>query len=147
MVDRKLNTLELFNALLLLALGAWIWWYTADFPSLDEGYPGPSLFPRIVAAGFIGCGLLLLLLSRKTTAPMLGGDFSPSKIWLLAAGLLMIGIFPYLINVVGFVVSLGLLCFGFGMLLRVKWWKAALTATLTATVIYFLFVIGLGVSL
>lgn len=145
MSEQKTKASEWFNGLLLLALGAWIWWYTANFP-LDEGYPGPSLFPRMVAVGFMICGLLLLITQRRL--PKIGTVGRPGpQALLLGGGLLLVLIFPWLIGLIGFVPSLGLLCFSMGLLLRVVWWKAGLTAVLTAGIIYLLFVNGLGVTL
>lgn len=146
MSEKKERKVELFNGLILLLFGIGIWWYASDFPSLDEGYPGPSLFPKLVAAGFIICGVLLLVLSRWDGVSEM--NFRPSRsLLMVAAGLALIGIFPYLIEMMGFVVSLAVLCFAFGLLLRVVWWKAAVTAALTSVTIYLLFVIGLGVPL
>lgn len=142
----RTKSTEWVNGLLLILLGAWIWWYSAAFPSLDEGYPGPSLFPRMIAFGFALCGLLLVLSFRGL--PTVAGIAVPvGRILILAGGLLLIMLFPLLIDLIGFVPGLGVLCFGFGLLLRVIWWKAAITSVLTAGIIYFLFVIGLGVSL
>ena len=146
MSESNTKTTEWVNSVLLLALGVWIWWYSADFPSLDEGYPGPALFPRMIATGFVSCGILLLV-----THPRLPTQFAfqiaYKRTLLLISGLLLIMLFPFLIDLVGFVPSLGILCFSFGLLLKVIWWKAALTAALTASIIYFLFVVGFGVSL
>lgn len=146
MSARKTKNAEWVNGLLLLAFAVWIWLYSANFPSLDEGYPGPALFPRIVAAGFAVCGLLLLYPFKGM--PFIGNYAVPvGRIVILLGGLMMVLLFPFLINLIGFVPSLGVLCLCFGLLLQVSWWKAAVTAALTAGVIYFLFVIGLGVSL
>jgi putative tricarboxylic transport membrane protein len=146
MSERRTKTTEWGNGLLLVVLAIWIWWYSANFPSLDEGYPGPALFPRIVAVGFALCGLLLLYPFRGSLK--LGSrPLEAERILTLAGGLLIIVLFPFLLEFIGFVPALGILCLGFGFLLRVIWWKAILTAGLTAGIIYFLFVIGLGVSL
>lgn len=146
MSEKKEHNIELINGIILLLFGGWIWWRSANFPSLDEGYPGPSLFPRLVASGFMICGALLLVLTRWKKIGGFKMKPSPSLL-LVIAGLGLIGLFPFLIEGVGFVVSLAILCFAFGLLLRVVWWKAAVTAALTSVTIYLLFVIGLGVPL
>lgn len=35
--------------------------YSQDFPKLEEGYPGPALFPIILAVLFILCGVILIV--------------------------------------------------------------------------------------
>lgn len=146
MSEQQTQSTEWFNGLLLIAAGIGIWWHTAGFPLSDEGYPGPSLFPRMIAAGFALCGLLLLITQRRL--PHFGAFGPPGRrVLVLSGGILLVLFFPWLIGLIGFIPGLGVLCFGFGLLLRVVWWKAALAAVLTAAVIYLLFVNGLGVSL
>jgi putative tricarboxylic transport membrane protein len=146
MSELKEHQVEWINGLILLIFGGLIWLRTASFPTLDEGYPGPSLFPRLVAGGFMLCGALLLILGNWKATTRL--NVKPQRsLLLVAAGLALIIIYPYLLEALGFITSLAILCFAFGLLLRVVWWKAAVTATLTSVTIYVLFVIGLGVPL
>lgn len=35
--------------------------YAQDFPKLEEGYPGPALFPILLAVLFILCGVILIV--------------------------------------------------------------------------------------
>ncbi len=51
---------------LFAVLGVWVWWYTGFFPSLDGGYPGPALFPRIVSVGLILGGVGLVFSNWKS---------------------------------------------------------------------------------
>ncbi len=41
--------------------GMFVILYAQDFPELEEGYPGPSLFPIILAVLFILCGVILII--------------------------------------------------------------------------------------
>ena len=60
--------MKLSNALLgigAMAFGGLIMYLTRGFPSLEGGYPGPALFPRILAAFFIFFGGILFVQSIK----------------------------------------------------------------------------------
>ena len=138
------------SALLILAAVA-IWIISASFPNLEEGYPGPALFPRIIAVLLGVCGLLLALQSHfktrivatKTTAEN-EGKKSQAKI--IAALVLLIA-FPLIIDSVGFIYALGGLCFCVSLLFGVKPLWGFVSATLTALAIYGLFDGLLGVPL
>ena len=43
------------------ALGIFIWALTFQFPVLDDGHPGPSLFPRVLGTLFIFFGSTVIL--------------------------------------------------------------------------------------
>jgi putative tricarboxylic transport membrane protein len=47
------------------ALGIFIWALTFGFPVLDDGHPGPSLFPRVLGTLFIFFGSLVILSGRR----------------------------------------------------------------------------------
>ena len=51
---------DYISGIFLLALSGWLWWYTGSFPQLDEGYPGPSLFPRLIALGLFLAGISII---------------------------------------------------------------------------------------
>ena len=144
---KSISIQSLFNGLLLILLGGWIWWYTTDFPSLEEGYPGPTLFPRIIALGFIFCGLILLFYEKKISFRVVSGSIltKGTANIILCLGLLFI--FPYAKDQIGFLFTLGILCFSFGLLFQVQILKAAVTAIITILLIHLIFVTGLGLSL
>lgn len=50
---------RLFGALICL-LGIVVIRHSASFPGIPGQYYGPALFPTVIGAGFVGCGLLLL---------------------------------------------------------------------------------------
>ena len=47
------------------SLGVFIWVLTFQFPVLDDGHPGPSLFPRVLGTLFIFFGALVILSGRR----------------------------------------------------------------------------------
>ena len=52
------------------ALGLIIWAFTFQFPVLDGGHPGPSLFPRVLGTLFIFFSLFVILEGwRKSKTP------------------------------------------------------------------------------
>lgn len=56
---------ELGLSLFLIFLGIAVWVLSASFPRLDDGAPGPSLFPRVISTGLIVGGVVLALSAIK----------------------------------------------------------------------------------
>lgn len=132
--------------LFILALGAWIALYAGTFPTLDDGHPGPALFPRLVAAGLVLCGLVLTLRpgdKPSTDAPLPG--------WMnlvqLLGGVLFVVAFPAIRESLGFIPTAALMALVFSLALGARWLPAAATAGVAAGVIYLLFTRLLGVPL
>ncbi len=142
---------EIINVVVLLVLGAWIWWYSGRFPSLEEGYPGPALFPRFVSIGFIISGLVLIWEIVAKAKADSGGEaqwLATRSSWLrLLGGIGLVVSYPFLQPLIGFVATLGLICFFMAILLKAKIWTAALTAATTVLLIYLAFSNLLGVAL
>ena len=140
---------DVISAIILVAFGISIWVYSGTFPQLDTGYPGPALFPRVVAVGLGIGGLLLGIFALRTsqnTEETRGSSSPPS--WLFGIfGLLLAIIFPPIRDVLGFVPALVITCFGIALLLRVKVSYALATALLTAGFTYGIFHFLLGVPL
>lgn len=44
----------------VILLGAWVIWYARGFPKLEQGYPGPSLFPTVLSVLLILSGIILI---------------------------------------------------------------------------------------
>jgi putative tricarboxylic transport membrane protein len=59
-------------SLIIFALAVII--HTRTFPSLDNGYPGPSLFPRVLAVLFILAGIGLIIQGIKKREKILKFD-------------------------------------------------------------------------
>ena len=43
-----------------ILFGSWVIGYARNFPKLEKGYPGPSLFPTVLAVLFIVAGIVLI---------------------------------------------------------------------------------------
>lgn len=139
-----MNRDEIINGVLLMLVGGLVWWQSAAFPTLEEGYPGPSLFPRIISVGLILTGGLLLF-SRAVKKDQV----TPTeRQWLkLFGGLGLVVIYPILHPYLGFLPTLGIVCLGMGLLLGVKPWIAVVSALGTVLFIFLTFEQLLGVSL
>ncbi len=142
-MDRK----ELISAAVLGLLGIGIWWQAGSFPSLEEGYPGPSLFPRMIAIGlilggaWIGFSALRQPQEKKEANQQQAGGLK------FAGGLALVALYPILQPLIGFMGSLGVICLGIALLLGVKPWIAFASALGTVLFIFITFEMLLGVTL
>lgn len=141
------NTSDGISALILILLGIGIWWQSGSFPSLEEGYPGPSLFPRLMAIGLVlggsWIGLKAFREGKETSKPL---QEHPS-LMKLAGGVILVAVYPILQPLIGFMGSLGLVCLGVALLLGIKPWIAVVSALGTVLFIFVTFEMLLGVSL
>ncbi len=141
------NSGDSISALLLCLLGVGIWWQSGSFPTLEEGYPGPSLFPRMVAVGLLLGGVWIGLKSFRQDGEATE-DLPREPSWLKwGGGVIVVALYPVLQPLLGFMVSLGLICLGVGLLLGIKPWIALVSALGTVLFIFVTFEILLGVSL
>ena len=95
MVDQR----DLIAGGILLALGLCIYFISLSFPDLPEGYPGPSLFPQIIAIGLglMGIALGISAFQKPTTTKASTSQNSGERApWRLLGGLGLIGIYPLL---------------------------------------------------
>lgn len=138
---------EGISAIVLCLLGLGIWWHSGSFPALEEGYPGPSLFPRLIAVGLLLSGLGLGWSAIRKAGAGAAAPQEPSSLLKLAIGLGLVGLYPLLQPLLGFIVSLGLICLGIALLLGVKPWIAVVSAVATVLFIFFTFEMLLGVTL
>jgi len=134
--------MDLIITAILLILAAWIWYYSGRFPDLPEGYPGPKLFPRIIALGLaligLSIGVRLFIFGAKSDGDRPGSNQSKSPVRLVV-GVILMGLFPVITPLLGFVISLLAVGVLMGFVLQVKWWKALLTAGITTAGIYLIF--------
>jgi putative tricarboxylic transport membrane protein len=126
-----------------VAAGALIIAGTMHYPPLDGGYPGPSLFPRILGGLMVAFGGLVGLKGLRT------GDTTQEVEWLLLhkstgfinAVFVLVGVAAYIL----FVEKLGFLLMGALLLFVVMWrlkvppLKALLVAVVFNTIVHFLF--------
>ena len=116
---------------------------TMQYPTLDGGYPGPSLFPRILGGLMVGFGGLVGLKGLRT------GDASQDVEWLLLhkstgfinAVFVLVGVTAYILLVekLGFLLTGALLLFVVMWRLKVRPLKALIVAVVFTAVVHFLF--------
>lgn len=147
---RHFNRKDIIVIGVLLALATWIWFYSGQFPNLPEGYPGPGLFPRVIALGLALIALALLVkgfISHPLTDnQQLEPDPEKSLLRLGFGAILMI-LFPLASPLLGFMGALLVVGVLMGLVLQVRWWKALLTASVTTAGLYLIFVKLLSVPL
>jgi len=134
----------------IAGLGLWVWFFSRGFPALRDGHPGPALFPGILAWLMVlaGLGLVLAAFRSRSTAP---SGFRIERRWLHFAEVLLIGAlalaYPLLNRQLGFLPTASVLIFGVALVLRARWYVAAMVAVVSAGVIYLGFTRLLGVPL
>ncbi len=134
---------------LLAGLGGWIWIYTGTFPTLEQGYPGPALFPRIIALGLMLSGLGFVVGSLRRIAEIRFDLSRPDwpSLARLMLGVGLVALYPLVQTWLGFIPTVSLLSFVVAYVLKARPVVAAVTALLSTLVIYWLFTGVLGVPL
>ncbi len=136
---------------LLTGLGVLIWIYTGTFPTLEKGYPGPALFPRIIALGLMLSGLGFVVGSLRRIAEIRLAFDRPQPDWpglaRLMLGVGLVALYPLVQTWLGFIPTVSLLSFVVAYVLKARPVVAAATALLSTLVIYWLFTGVLGVPL
>ena len=140
---------NLIAGLFLSGLGVWIWVYTGAFPELQEGYPGPALFPRVIAAGLALAGLGFVAGSLRKGGEIRQALRQPAwpGVARLALGVGLVALYPLMQPWMGFIPTVSLLCFVIAVVLKVRLVVAALTAVVGTLLLYGLFTGVLGVPL
>lgn len=126
----------------LIVFAIAVLFYTRTFPTLEKGYPGPSLFPNILAVLFIISGITLVVQGVRSGERIL--RFETSGITrsgliniLLALGAIIFYIF--LSDFLGFQITSFILLFGLMKWLRVSMpWSLVMACGVTLA-IYVLF--------
>ncbi len=126
----------------LIVFAIAVLFYTRTFPTLEKGYPGPSLFPNILAVLFIISGITLVVQGVRSGEKIL--RFETSGITrsgliniLLALGAIIFYIF--LSDFLGFQITSFILLFGLMKWLRVSMaWSLVMACGVTLA-IYVLF--------
>jgi putative tricarboxylic transport membrane protein len=107
--------------------------HVQGFPNLDNGYPGPSLFPEVLAVLFIFCGIGLIIQGVRQREKILKfdlGNITPAG-WLNIAFVLGT-ILCYIL----FAEFLGFLIFSFVILMiLMKWLKVKILPSLVMSFI------------
>ena len=142
-----------------MLLGLAVFLYAQSFPSLPEGYPGPSLFPQIVAIGLFLCGITLVIGSfqkkQETATPSSSrGDFRRLGFGIALAALYPLA-YPFIAPLqyewgLAFspgLILLGIQVFAIAWLTEVPLRSAVIAGLLSPVIIYGVFTLLLGVSL
>ena len=142
---------DLLSGLILIALSGVLWVMTSSFPELDNGYPGPALFPRIIAvalglAGTVMWGRSMRPYRRTPSSETANQLPAWPPLLRMGIGIAAIASYPLLIQYVHFVPVMAGLILLFGILLQAALWKAAATAVVSAGLIYGLFTYLLGIQ-
>ncbi len=80
-----------------IVFGIWVIWYAKDFPKLEKGYPGPSLFPMVLAVLFIAAGVVLIVQDIRSKSRILKFDISDlTRTHLINIALILVAILFYI---------------------------------------------------
>lgn len=128
---------------LLVALGAAVLWHVQGYPKIPGQQHGAALFPGVVAAGFVVCGVLLIASGLRSRAE---GWFAPGA-WMRAPRQIVAfvavvgGIAAYILlaDAVGFLLLAPVLLVVWFVALGVRWTTAIVAAILTTIVIWYAF--------
>jgi putative tricarboxylic transport membrane protein len=107
--------------------------HVQGFPSLENGYPGPSLFPEVLAVLFIFCGIGLIIQGIRQHEKILKFDLGNITLagWLNIAFVLGT-VFCYIF----FAEYLGFLIFSFVILMiLMKWLKVKMLPSLVMSIV------------
>ncbi|MBI2563164.1 MAG: tripartite tricarboxylate transporter TctB family protein [candidate division NC10 bacterium] len=134
-----------------VAAGALIFAGTLNYPTLEAGHPGPSLFPRILGGLMAVFGGLVSLLGLRAR------DVTDEVAWLrlhknpafINALVVLAGVLAYifLVEHLGFLIMGALVIFSLMWRLQVRPVKAAVVAIVFNTLVHFLFAKVLRVPL
>ncbi len=128
--------------LFLIVFAAAVLWHVQSFPSLDNGYPGPALFPSVLAVLFILCGVGLIVQGVRQREKLLKFDTGT----LTVSGLLnIVFVLGAIVCYIFLAETIGFLIFSFAVLmvlmkwLKVKTLSSIAMAVVVTLVIYLLF--------
>lgn len=138
----KIND-AIFGAILAV-LGAVVLVHVQGFPKIPGQQYGPGLFPGSIAAGFVICGVLLMVSGVRGRAGrrwVEAGPWMRSPRHLLAAVAIVAGVAAYILlaGVVGFLILAPVLLWIWFIVLGVRWTTAVVGALLTTIVIWYAF--------
>ena len=138
----KIND-AIFGAILAV-LGAVVLVHVQGFPKIPGQQYGPGLFPGSIAAGFVVCGVLLMVSGIRNRAGepwVSAGDWMRSPQHVRAAALIVAGMAAYILlaDVVGFLILAPILLFVWFISLGVRWTTAIVAAVITTFVIWYAF--------
>ena len=128
--------------LFLILFAAVVLWHVQSFPSLDNGYPGPALFPSVLAVLFILCGIGLIIQGVRQREKLLKLDTGTLR---LSGSLNIFFVLGTIVCYILLAETIGFLIFSFMVLLiLMKWLKVKILSSIAMSigvtlVIYLLF--------
>jgi putative tricarboxylic transport membrane protein len=125
-------------------LGAVVLVHVQSFPTIPGQQYGPALMPGTVAAGFIICGVLLVLsgLRNRASEPWFAaGEWMRERKQVVAAGAIVAGVAVYMLLAerVGFLIVAPLLLILWFLVLGVRLRTALIASVITTAVIWYAF--------
>jgi putative tricarboxylic transport membrane protein len=138
----KIND-AIFGAIFAL-LGAVVLVHVKSFPNIPGQQYGAAIFPGLIAAGFVVCGLLLVVSgvkSRQDQRWYEAGEWLGSRRHVGAALAIVAGVVAYILlaDVVGFLIVSPLLLVLWFRALGVRWGPAVLSAVITTLAMWYVF--------
>ena len=126
----------------LIALAIAILFHIQSYPLMPGQNYGPALFPGVIAVGFIGCGLLLIVRGVRAKVPLIAlADWVRNPVtltnFLVVCAVLVLYI--VLAQPLGFLLTAPLCLFLLFLKLKVRLPTAVVVAIVSTFVIHFLF--------
>ena len=128
--------------LFLIVFAAAVLWHVQSFPSLDNGYPGPALFPSVLAVLFILCGVVLMIQGVRQREKLLRfdtGTLTVSGLLNIVFVLGAIACYIFLAETIGFLIFSVVVLMVLMKWLKVKTLSSVAMAVVVTLVIYLLF--------
>ena len=128
--------------LLLIIFACTVLVHVQSFPKLDNGYPGPALFPEVLSMLFIFCGIGLIIQGIRNRERLLKYDLGAVTLagWLNIAFVLgTIVCYIFLVEYVGFLIFSFVILMILMKWLKVKLLSSLLMSTTVTLAIYLLF--------
>ncbi len=126
--------------LFFMALGAIVFGYTGTFPEFPGQKYGPSLFPRVIAAGIFVCGLIIATRGWRSGRPWLEVDKALRSGWLLFLAMPVAIVFYLLVaERLGFLPTAALIVGALAMAFGVRAFPAVALALATAGLVQWFF--------
>jgi putative tricarboxylic transport membrane protein len=138
----KIND-AIFGAFFAL-VGAVVLVHVQSFPRIPGQQYGPGLFPGCIAAGFLICGVLLIVsgLRNRANEPWFAaGAWTRSRTHVIAALAVVAGVAAYILlsDALGFLILAPVLLFVWMVAFGVRWTTALLAAVVATLVIWYAF--------
>ena len=138
----KIND-AIFGAVFVL-LGLVVIVHVRSFPMIPGQQVGPALFPGLIAAGFVGCGFMLIVsgIRKRATEPWYEtAEWMRSGRHFVALFAIVGGVAAYvwLANAIGFLIVAPILLWIWFVTLRVRPWPAMVVAVIATLAIWYAF--------